>query len=328
MNTRRIDHTATLLPNGKVIVAGGSIYGQEPTNATELYDPVSGTWTLTGSLSTARYGHTATLLPNGKVLVVAGNVFDGYATNTTELYDPASGTWTATRSLSTARERHTATLLPNGKVLVAGGSDNPFVPHYLSSAELFDVGLGYSNAWQPTIATIPSPLVLGAGVFITGLGFRGISEASGANNSQDSASDYPVVQFYSIDNEQTLYLANTNWSTNSILSPPVSGLPPGWTLATVFVNGIPSQSTIVRLVPPATAIVLTNPAQLPGGVFQFGFTNVSGAVFTALATTNLSLALSNWTVLGSATEIADGQFQFSDPQATNYPRRFYDVRSP
>ena len=66
--TARSSHTATLLPNGKVLVAGGSA-PTGPLACAELYDPASGTWTATGSLGTARYSHTATLLPNGKVLV-------------------------------------------------------------------------------------------------------------------------------------------------------------------------------------------------------------------------------------------------------------------
>jgi hypothetical protein len=108
----RFGHTATLLPNGKVLVAGGGA---------ELYDPASGAWSVTGSLATARSGHTATLLPNGKVLV-AGGVGPSGILASAELYDPASGTWSATGSLATARRLHTATLLPNGKVLVAGGT--------------------------------------------------------------------------------------------------------------------------------------------------------------------------------------------------------------
>src|SRR6266850_1374272 len=88
--------TATLLPNGKVLVAGG--YGGGYLASAELYDPASGTWTATGSLGTAREFHTATLLPNGKVLVAGGVDSSGFLASA-ELYDPATGTWTATGSL-------------------------------------------------------------------------------------------------------------------------------------------------------------------------------------------------------------------------------------
>ena len=140
--TARFFHTATLLPNGKVLVAGGLHDGSTLASA-ELYDPASGTWTATGSLATARDHHTATLLPNGKVLVAGG--FDGsVALASAELYDPASGTWTATGSLATARYGHTATLLPNGKVLVAGGLTDS---GSLASAELYDPA---SGTWTAT----------------------------------------------------------------------------------------------------------------------------------------------------------------------------------
>src|SRR5437868_3620013 len=78
LNTARGVHTATLLPNGKVLVAGG--YGSGVFASAELYDPASGSWSATGSLHTARYGCTATLLPNGKVLVAGG--FDGMCSRT------------------------------------------------------------------------------------------------------------------------------------------------------------------------------------------------------------------------------------------------------
>ena len=88
-----------LLPNGKVLVAGGD---NDETASAELYDSVSGTWTLTGSMKRPRTNHTATLLPNGKVLVVGGyNFLSGIRTQIAlvELYDPATGTWTYTGSL-------------------------------------------------------------------------------------------------------------------------------------------------------------------------------------------------------------------------------------
>jgi hypothetical protein len=78
----------------------------------------------------------------------------------------------------------------------------------------------------------------------------------------------------------------------------------------------------------ATGSILTNAKKLPNGASQFGFTNTPGAVFTALAATNVALPLSNWTALTGVTEISSGQFQFTDTQATNYPHRFYRGRSP
>ena len=82
------------MPSGKVLVTGGVTCDSQGlhcgrTNTVELYDPVAGTWTATGSLITARYGHTATLLQNGKVLVAGG--YDSDNINTAELYDPADG---------------------------------------------------------------------------------------------------------------------------------------------------------------------------------------------------------------------------------------------
>ena len=121
LNTPRSGHTATLLPNGKVLVAAGDNSSGAISNA-ELYDPSTGTWSVTGNLVTARGGHTATLLPNGKVLVVGGYNYEGGGDlNSAELYDPSTGTWSVTGSLNTGRGGHTATLLPTGKVLVVGG---------------------------------------------------------------------------------------------------------------------------------------------------------------------------------------------------------------
>jgi N-acetylneuraminic acid mutarotase len=103
-----------------VLVAGGATLDiPYVTESAELYDPASGTWTITGSLNTKRNGHTATLLQDGMVLVAGG--FYRRDLVSAELYDPARGTWTLTGSLNRARRSHTATLLENGTVLVAAG---------------------------------------------------------------------------------------------------------------------------------------------------------------------------------------------------------------
>src|SRR4051794_802282 len=122
MQTPRARHTATVVPNGQVLVVGGVNssdfpHGDSLTSA-ELYDPATGIWTPTGSMQTPRVHPTVTLLPNGKVLVAGGSpAADGkfqHATSAAELYDPATGTWTPTGSMQEARTFHTATLLANG----------------------------------------------------------------------------------------------------------------------------------------------------------------------------------------------------------------------
>ena len=140
----RVYHTATLLPNGKVLVTGG-YDGSNAFASAELYDPASGTWAETGSLAVARWRHTATLLPNGKVLVSGGLDNHLNALASAELYDPASETWTETGSLAIARGTHSATLLQNGMVLVAAGARN-YNGSPIASAELYDPASGTGTA--------------------------------------------------------------------------------------------------------------------------------------------------------------------------------------
>ena len=147
LNGARNGHSATLLPNGKVLVVGG--YNGQQTDrlaSAELYDPTGETWTLTGSLELGRTIFTATLLRTGKVLVAGGAISSANSTATCELYDPATGTWANTGAMRIARNSHTATLLLDGKVLVAGGFNrNQGVD--LSSAELYDPATG---TWTDT----------------------------------------------------------------------------------------------------------------------------------------------------------------------------------
>jgi N-acetylneuraminic acid mutarotase len=155
LHTARWSHTATLLQNGEVVIAGGEILGSKGRMSfasAELYNPSTGKWTITGSLSQARFDQTAALLQNGQVLVAGGNtgLFVGLAS--AELYNPATGKWTTTGSMTTVRRGHTMTLLQNGQVLVAGGSDG--AGNLLASTELYNPS---TRTW--TLAgSLPHPL--------------------------------------------------------------------------------------------------------------------------------------------------------------------------
>jgi hypothetical protein len=195
-----------------VLVAGGANDNFQVQNTAEIYDPVSGTWSNTGSMATPRTSVSAVLLTNGLVLVAGGN-----STASAELYDPVAKTWSPAATMNSVRQQFPLLLLPNGEALAAGG----FYFHSLAACELYD-------------ATAP----------------------------------------------------------------------------TVF------------------PITLNQARQLPGGAFQFGFTNAPGASFTSMTTTNLLLPATNWTVLSNVPEVSPGMFQFTDSPHTNDPQRFYCVRSP
>jgi hypothetical protein len=137
MITERSDHTATLLLDGRVLVAGGMDTNGNVLNSAELYtiNEVDA-FSATGSIPTARAGHTATLLPDGKVLVVGGWGADDVPRSSWALYDPAAGMFSTSGS-ATARAGHTATLLNNGKILIAGGHGY-YADGVWFSADLYD----------------------------------------------------------------------------------------------------------------------------------------------------------------------------------------------
>jgi Kelch motif/Galactose oxidase, central domain/WD40-like Beta Propeller Repeat len=159
MGTPREFQTATRLADGRVLIAGGytaaspsagtgitlASYRLVESSASvlktaEVYDPATGTFTPTGSMSSIRDHHTATVLKDGKVLVLGGGG-EGYASQkTAELYDPATGRFSQTGSMKTGRWLQTATLLQDGSVLVAGGR-SPQDSVY-KSAEIYDPATG------------------------------------------------------------------------------------------------------------------------------------------------------------------------------------------
>jgi Galactose oxidase, central domain/Kelch motif len=146
MTVGRMSHTATLLTDGRLLVAGGFATAVVSLTSAEFYDPQSGTFSPTGSMTTARGDQTAAPLSDGRVLVIGGfEVGPGeLPLASAEIFDPKSGTFRPTGSMATVRARYTATLLSDGRVLIAGGKSDPAE---LASAELFDPR---SGTFSPT----------------------------------------------------------------------------------------------------------------------------------------------------------------------------------
>jgi Galactose oxidase, central domain len=119
LTAARYEHTATLLADGRVLVAGGRGADERVLSSAEIYDPRTGTWTPTGSMLATLYLPSAILLNDGRVLVLGS---DGQRAQA-QVYDPRAGTWTSADPLSTPRTSYALTLLDDGRVLVTGGSD-------------------------------------------------------------------------------------------------------------------------------------------------------------------------------------------------------------
>jgi len=137
MPETRAWHTATLLADGRVLIAGGSNGSENDIASAVLYDPKAGTFSWTGAMADGRQYHTATLLNDGRVLVAGGGV--DYTNRrfiaTAEIYDPRTGVFTATGSMTDARTYQAAALLTDGRVIVTGGYG---LRAPLPSAELYD----------------------------------------------------------------------------------------------------------------------------------------------------------------------------------------------
>jgi len=205
------------------------------------------------------------------------------------VFNPALGTWRYTGAMAAGRNYHTAALLPNGEVLVVGGWGAMSVGE-ITSAEQFDVALGYVVPnWQPQIYTVT--LSSSSNVVVTGSQFRGIAEGS-SGNVQASATDHPVVQLRSLENGQTIYLQCQSWSATSFTSPPVTNLPVGYVMVTVFVNGIPSDSILLNT--KGLIAINTIPSNLIGGSITGGNVYPPGTVVNLTATPALDWDYTGW----------------------------------
>lgn len=145
MNSLRAAHSATLLQDGRVLLAGGYAGDtHKPIQAADLYDPATGKFTSAGDMATPRSGHSAVLLPNGRVLIVGGGAAGA------ELYDPATNTSLPVPGVSANRCNVAATLLADGRVLIAGGADCSNT--LLDTAEIYDPSTGQSTPTGKLVA--------------------------------------------------------------------------------------------------------------------------------------------------------------------------------
>jgi len=253
MTSVRLCHTATLLPDGKVLLAGGSQSFPSilPLSSAELYDPATGTFSATQdssasttNMTAARTAQTATLLPDGKVLIAGG-----YGPlPSTELYDPAAGTFAAAASLSLALDLRTATLLANGEVLIAGGfgssgplsSTEPFIPEDFASC--------------PTVLHAPEVqvLCLNASVALAPLAS---TTASGATWSLFPATLPTALTF--------------DTATGTIHGTPTTTCAPTrYTVTATLGKNTTSRGLWIAVVGPATQFVMTGATSVTAGSAQ------------------------------------------------------------
>jgi MYXO-CTERM domain-containing protein len=235
-------HTATLLQTGKVLLAGGDD-GAASMATAELYDPATDTFASTpGSLATARQSHTATLLPSGRVLLVGGlaQQTPPPCAASVEIFDPLTGRFTITAPPATARWLHTATVLDTGEVLIAGGRSCDSTT-YLDSAARFDERGAARAAWAPALTGSPGTVLPGGAVTLTGTRLGGGTEgASGTTSS--SPTNYPIVQFRRVDGDRLALSPSTAWSATSVSTTAPATLVPGRYLVGVVVSGVPSNA--------------------------------------------------------------------------------------
>lgn len=143
----RSGHTATLLQDGRVLLAGGDGFG-----SAEIYDPATGTFAITGTMNVARrWGHAAARLADGRVLVSGGLDLQSSPEASAELYDPATGSFTPTGAMLHGRVGHTATTLPDGKVLIVGGCCKRMADYYYVDDEIYDPLTGNFSAASPRV---------------------------------------------------------------------------------------------------------------------------------------------------------------------------------
>jgi hypothetical protein len=171
MISARSSHTATLLSNGKVLLAGGQNAGSTALNSAELFDPLTNSFTATGALSSARTGHRAIMLTTGNVLFTGGVSASNQTLSSTELYNPTTGQFSAGNAMNSPRSSHAMTVTAGGRVLITGG----YHSNALSSTEMYNPvsGMFYSVDSMLTARTNHTAVTLQNGKVLVAGGYDG-----------------------------------------------------------------------------------------------------------------------------------------------------------
>jgi Galactose oxidase, central domain/Kelch motif len=347
MNIGRYAMTATLLPSGKVLIAGGLASGTYPTS-TELYDPTTNTFAApanTAAMNTGRaFGATATLLPSGKVLI-AGGYNDGSALSSTELYDPPTNSFAApgnTAVMNVARYGTNATLLPSGKVLIAGGQDSSGNP--LSSTELYDPATNTfaapgSTATMNTARYDAPATLLGSGkVLIAGGGYSPSNALSStelydpATNTFAAAGNTATMNAGRDGSTATLLpsgevlitggvdSSNNGLSSTELYNPTTNRFAAAANTPTM--NAIRYSDTATLLLPPCTVTytgtftgnltISSGLTCIVGCTVTGNVTESGGGLFTSNATIGGNLQITSGGTFSLASTVVDGDVQIQN----------------
>ena len=295
LSVARFAHTATLLASGKVLVAGGCAASLCSTNTvvSELYDPVSNSWSTTGSLNTARYYHTAVRLKTGKVLAIGGSP----GTTSCELYDPSTGTWSNAASTSATRYLNGTTLLSDGKVLVTGGANGRFPQ---SSAELYDPA---ANTWTPTGNMTIGRYAHTAALLTDGTVLVAGGEGQSISCGKDCTGYIPTSKTEIFSEATGKFTASSNLS-RALAYHSMTLLATGRALADGGIGTTSVCCVVVNTAQVYTPLTLTlSPTGLTFGVLQMGLTSASQTV----TVTNVSSHSSKFKSI-----VSSGDYALSD----------------
>jgi galactose oxidase-like protein/Kelch motif protein len=254
MKTARDYHTATLLRNGKVLIAGGysGPLGSVVLASTELYDPATNHWSEAAPMLVPHASHTAALLPDGRVLVASGRSSGG-DTAEAETYDPGKNVWSKAGNVSVARTSATALVLNTGKVLVIGGdgASNP-------GPELYDPS---TNSWSQLPNTTTYHVTVASA-----LSNGNVLVLGGANTVYDPKSNtwasicpspVPMATAVQLGNGKVLFVRPIAPSSDSRLAELYDPVLDTWTpAARIEVNGIWGTATAL---PDGRALVAGGP---------------------------------------------------------------------